>query len=392
LSAGRCGDYRFDRYLAAGGMADLYLAHHPSYGARPLVVKRIQPRYLEHERVVRMFLDEGRIAQALDHPNIVRVVDVGQCDGNYYIAMEYIPGHDLVAVTRRAAEAGLPVPRSVALGIVEQVAAGLDYAHARTDADGRPLRIVHCDVSPGNVVVATSGVAKIVDFGIARATIALREEQGTAGKYGYMAPEQIKGEPVDARADLFSLGVILWELCVGARLFRGRPEVVMREVIEAPIARPSERVPGFPATVEALLFALLERDRERRLGSAARLVRELRAERDRGEEVADREAIARWLAGLWRAPRRASGEDELPGEEVVEHGMPESPDGSEEAATAAIALPERRARTQARGEETRRVSAPPLGRRSIYLSSGVVVGGCLMLLALALLIAFFALR
>lgn len=304
------GEYRLVRYLTAGGMADLYLARNPRWD-RLLVVKRIQPRYLDRARVVKMFIDEGRIAQVLDHPNIVRTLDVGNLDGQYYIAMEYIPGYDLIAIVRRAIETGRFLPQPVALGIVNQIATGLAFAHSRIGGEGAPLRIVHCDISPGNIVVSLRGTAKIVDFGIARATIALREEHGVAGKYSYMAPEQIRGEEVDARADLFSLGVILYELTVGKRLFRGRPEAVIRKVCEDPIPRPRDVRADYPAELEHILAHLLARDPAQRYPSAAALRSDLRNYLQSLGGGWSKRDIGSHLNELFRAPKQLADADDL---------------------------------------------------------------------------------
>ncbi len=304
----RFGDYELSRYLTAGGMADLYLARSPRFPGQDLVLKRIQQRYLDHTRVVKMFIDEGRIAATLDHPNIVRTVDVGQRDGAYYIAMEYIPGHDLIAIARRGVESGRFVPRDVAVGIVAQVATGLAYAHTRTDKLSRPLAIVHCDISPGNIVVSWRGTAKIVDFGIARAAIQLRKEDGVAGKFNYMAPEQIRGEPVDPRADLFSLGVILYELTLGKRLFKGKPEVVRRKVMEGRIPRPREIEAGYPEALERILARLLARDVDARYPSAAALRSDLRGYLAQDGRGVGKREVALYMRELFRAPR-GLGED-----------------------------------------------------------------------------------
>jgi serine/threonine-protein kinase len=272
----RYGDYALIRYLTAGGMADLYLAESPHH-AGYLVVKKIQPRYVEMTRVVKMFIDEGRIAQALDHPNIVRVVDVGQEGGTYFIAMEYIPGRDLLAICRRGIEVGRFLPRHLAVAVLVQALRGLVYAHEKRATDGSSLKVVHCDISPGNIVCSWGGTAKIVDFGIARATIQLRaEDHSVAGKYNYMAPEQIRGEPIDGRADLFAMGVILYELTVGKRLFRGRPEQVMRLVLEEPIEPPSAVRPDYPRRLEAIVMQALERDPQHRYATARELRDDLR--------------------------------------------------------------------------------------------------------------------
>jgi serine/threonine protein kinase len=333
----RYGDYELVKYFTAGGMADLYLARHPRFSGE-LVVKKIQPRYLEFTRVVKMFLDEGRIAQALRHPNIVKIVDVGQESGTYYIAMEYIPGRDLMQICRRGIEVGHFLPRHLAVAILVQALRGLSHAHEKLDDEGRPLKVVHCDISPGNIVVSWGGTVKIVDFGIARATIQLRaEDQTVAGKYNYMAPEQIRGEPVDARADLFALGVILYELTVGKRLFRGRPEQVMRRVLEEPIAPPSALRPDFPPRLEAIVMRALERDPGRRFTSARALKDALSAWLVEEGQPSGKRELAVYLRAIFGAEKTHdadefgesegdAGDDDL----ILEKGLPRSASGLHE--------------------------------------------------------------
>jgi serine/threonine-protein kinase len=309
VSAEHYGDYELVRYLTAGGMADLWLARSPRF-AGDLVVKKIQPRYIEMTRVVQMFIDEGRIAQALDHPNIVKVVDVGHESGTYFIAMEYIPGRDLLAICRRGVEVGNFLPRHLAVAILAQAARGLVYAHEKSDSDGTPLRVVHCDISPGNIVVGWGGTVKLVDFGIARATIMLREsDQSVAGKYNYMAPEQIRGEPVDGRADLFALGIILYELTVGKRLFRGRPEQVIRLVLDEPIPKPTELRPDFPASLERIILRALERDPARRYQTARDLRTDLMAWLAESGLAHDKRRIAEYLRGIFNLKKQRDAEE-----------------------------------------------------------------------------------
>ncbi len=321
----RFGEYQLIRHLTTGGMADLFLARGPD-SDRDIVLKRIQQRFVAHNSIVRLFVDEGRIAQTLEHPNIVRTTDVGDVAGTFYIAMEYIPGHDLIAVARRGMETGRFIPRPIAAGIVAQVASGLAYAHSNRGPDGKPLSIVHCDISPGNIVVSTRGTAKIVDFGIARAAIQLRSEDGVAGKFNYMAPEQIRGEKVDARADLFSLGVILYELTLGKRLFKGKPAEVRRKVLEGPIARPRDVRPDYPATLERIVGRLLARDPEQRYPSAAALRSDLGRYLKEEERGWGKREIAQYLRDLFSAPLGVSGDGEgefaSTGDESSLPGMP----------------------------------------------------------------------
>ncbi|HZS37669.1 MAG TPA: serine/threonine-protein kinase [Polyangia bacterium] len=318
------------RYLTAGGMADLYLARHPSH-VRELVVKKIQPRYVEFTRVVKMFIDEGRIAQALHHPNIVEIVDVGQRDGTYFIAMEYIPGRDLLAVCRRGVEVGNFMARHVAVAILEQALRGLSHAHEKRAPDGTPLRVVHCDVSPGNIVVSWGGTVKIVDFGIARATIQLRAEDHTvAGKYNYMAPEQIRGEPVDARADLFALGIILYELTVGKRLFRGRPEQVMKLVLEDPIVPPTALRPDYPPRLEKIVMRALARDPAERHPSARAMREDLRNWlAEEGMTVGKRQ-LAEYMRAVFGAEKKREADEFTSDHEdedlVLERALPGASD------------------------------------------------------------------
>jgi serine/threonine-protein kinase len=329
----RFGGYELVRYFATGGMADLYLARRDDYDG-DLVLKKIQTRYVEFTKVVKMFVDEGRIAQALDHPNIVKVIDVGQHEGTYFIAMEYIPGRDLLAVCRRGVETGRFLPRPLAVAVLVQALRGLQHAHEKTGADGQSLRIVHCDISPGNIVVGWGGTVKIVDFGISRATIQLRvQDHSVAGKYNYMAPEQIRGEPVDARADLFAMGILLYELTTGRRLFRGRPEQVMRLVIEEPIPKPTEVRADYPPALEKIVLRALERDPAARYQSARAMRDDLMVWLAEQGEPHGKRQIAVYLRDIFGAEKKQES-DEFGGDEdaelVLEKGLPKSESGMHE--------------------------------------------------------------
>ena len=324
----RFGPYEVVRYLTAGGMADLYLVREPGR-KEPLVLKRVQSRYLDNPKVVSLFLDEGEIGAMLEHPNIVRVHSSGQVQGYHYIAMEYIPGHDLVEVLRCCTQRRVPVPRDLAVALCEKVARALSHAHDLRGPDGKPLLVVHCDVSPGNVMISFQGAIKLVDFGVARAQIPLHcPERGVAGKYNYMAPEQILGAPLDRRADLFSLGVILHELTCGQRLFKGKPEVVMRQIVEEPIPSPRQVCPDYPEALEAIVMRLLERDPTRRYPTADALRVDLSAflaqvAETHGTRYGKRE-MARFLRTLF-VPRDDHGidaEPQVPAEETVDVSEP----------------------------------------------------------------------
>jgi hypothetical protein len=298
----RIGDYEVLRYLTAGGMADLYLARSPRQD-EPVVVKQVQARYLADERVVAMFRDEGQIGGLLDHPNIVRVIEVaGEEVTPPFIAMEYIDGHDLIEVLRLCTERQVAMPRELGVAICGQVARGLAYAHDLRGPGGRALEVVHCDVSPGNVMLSWRGTVKLVDFGVARARIHLHcPERGVEGKHGYMAPEQILGQGVDRRTDLFSLGVILYELTCSRRLFRGRPEVVMRRILEEPIPPPRQICPDYPADLEAVVMRALSRDPAARYPTAEALRVDLMAVA-LGMPPSGRPELARFLGRLYGRP------------------------------------------------------------------------------------------
>jgi hypothetical protein len=323
----RIADYELVEYLAAGGMADLYLARSPRREG-PVVLKTIQQKYIEHTRVVQMFVDEGRIAKALDHPNIVRIYDVGADRGQYYIVMEFIAGRDLLAIARRGIEAGRFLPMHIAVAIVAQVAHGLAYAHEKHDDHGLSLQVVHCDISPGNVVVSFGGTAKIVDFGIARAAIQLRAEDHTVvGKYNYMAPEQIRGEPLDARADLFSLGVILYELTVGRRLFRGAVEDVKARVLSGDIIPPREIDPELPEALERIILRALALDPDNRYASARDMRADLRALLVADGRPAGKREIAEYLRDVFVPPARpVAMKDMIEGDEAFARDVGEGDD------------------------------------------------------------------
>jgi serine/threonine protein kinase len=265
------GRYRIVRHLASGGMAELYIARQEAMGGfeKEIVVKILQPKYAENPRVVQMFLDEARLAAKLNHQSIVHVYDVAEDGGLKYIAMEYIRGETLTEIVRHGVAARRYLPLEHAVHVVRQTAAGLAYAHAWREPDGHLLRIVHRDVSPTNILVTMEGQVKIVDFGIARAQAELRDEAGgVIGKASYMSPEQVRGEGVDYRSDIFSLGIILYELTLGQRLFRGPAEAVMKRIVDEKVAPPTAVQRDFPPALELIIMRALERRPEDRYQSA----------------------------------------------------------------------------------------------------------------------------
>ena len=320
----RLGRYQLLRKIAVGGMAEIYLARVTGAAGfeKNVVVKRILPQLAQSDEFYQMFLDEARIAATLQHPNVVQIYDAQNVGGEHFIAMEYLDGADLLTIRRVLAERrqGLPIQHSVF--IVSGVASGLHYAHERRGLDGRPLEIVHRDVTPQNVILTREGGIKLVDFGIAKATNRLTTTGfGTLkGKLAYMSPEQCRSEPVDRRSDIYSLGIILFELTTGKRLYRGMSEYeVLRQVIETDVPAPSTLLPGYPADLEEVVMRARARDRDRRYPTALAFHQDLeRFARARGV-VGSSLALAEFLAPLLeeaerqveeRMQRRLAADDE----------------------------------------------------------------------------------
>ena len=233
----RLGQYELVKRLAVGGMAELYLATSPGLKGfkHSLVLKKLLPELASDRAFVEMFLGEARIAGELNHPNIAHVYEVGEANGAYFIAMEYVDGPNLRAVSNGARRAGKPISPYLAAKIVSCVCDGLGYAHDLRDPEsGEPLRIVHRDISPENIIIARNGSVKVVDFGIAKASFQLHRTQTgiVKGKLQYMAPEQMsQNRQIDCRADIYSLGVVLYELLAGARPYVAKDDVALAEAV-----------------------------------------------------------------------------------------------------------------------------------------------------------------
>jgi serine/threonine protein kinase len=271
--------YVLVEHIATGGMAEIYRAQYSGIEgfAKELVVKRLREEFAARPAVVRMFLDEARVAATLTHQNVVHTYDLGELQGEYFIAMELLKGEELVAVLRRAVKTGKMIPLQLALGIIMQSLEGLHYVHARVDDQGRPLGLCHRDINPTNIHVGYDGTCKIVDFGIAatRASLQQSADGQFAGKLAYMAPEQILGHELDLRADIFALGIVLYEMCLGKRLFRGNPEEVAERIVEGDIPAPTFVNPEFPPSLEAILMKALEVDPAERYQNCDHFFRDL---------------------------------------------------------------------------------------------------------------------
>jgi serine/threonine-protein kinase len=269
----RLGPYELLRRIATGGMAEVYLARRAGpHGFQKIVaVKRILPQYARDGDFFAMFVDEARVCARLGHPNIVQVFDFGEHETELYMAMEYVDGTTGARLIRAAAARGEEIPLDVSLHVTLSILRALEYAHAARDDDGKPLNLVHRDVSPGNVLIDRSGAVKLTDFGIARAAeIERRTDVGQLkGKLGYMSPEQVVGRELDARSDIFTLGIVLAEMLILRPLFSGGKELdVLLRIRDADLTaidRASHRVPD---DLRLVLFRALARDPQQRYPSA----------------------------------------------------------------------------------------------------------------------------
>jgi len=313
LSPGtKLGRYELRRMLAVGGMAEIHLARATGIeGFQKLVVlKRILPHLAGDPEFIRLFLDEARLAATLHHPNVVEVFDIGSHEGSYFFTMEYVRGQDLgsVIATARKREEGLELEN--ALAIVIGVAEGLHHAHEMQDADGLPLGLVHRDVSPSNIMITYAGAVKICDFGIAKAVARQARTDGTVkGKVSYMSPEQCRGEALDRRSDVFAIGVVLYELTLGKRLFRGANELeVMKQVTERPIPLPTSLSAEYPLALEEIVMKALERDPDKRYASAQELQLALEGFARDERLLISSALLAKWMTVLF--PEEAAAKPE----------------------------------------------------------------------------------
>jgi serine/threonine protein kinase len=298
------GRYRLIERIGKGGMAEVFRAYVEGFEAfrNVFVIKRIRPEKSDSAEFVEMFVQEARISALLHHPNIVEVYDFGQIGGEYFMAMEYLRGKDLSTVMRALRLAHAAVPPPVAACVAQQIALGLHHAHHARLRSGQPAEIVHRDVTPSNIMLLRSGGVKVLDFGIAKAaqmavTSAVRKGR-VKGKLAYLSPEQVRNDELDGRSDVFSLGVVLWEMLVGQRLFAGDNEFqTLRNVLLQPVPPPSSKRAGVPAALDAIAARALQRDRDRRTPSAQAMADELQAVV--GDVPNAGEAVARLLLDVF---------------------------------------------------------------------------------------------
>jgi eukaryotic-like serine/threonine-protein kinase len=269
------GSFEIHEQLGEGGMATVHRAIGIAKdGSRtPVALKRLIPRVAMNKELLTSFLDEGRLLRYLDHPHIAITYDAGKVAGYHYIAMEYIPGPTLKELVNQCAATANKMPTQMALSIAFQLADALDHAHRRCDEFGRPLGIIHRDVSLANVILSKGGVVKLIDFGLAKTKVSSTEtdKKMIKGKFNYLAPEYLRGN-LDARADLWALGVVMYELLTSRRLFDAPDafETVTR-IKKLPIPKPSRANPRVSAKLDEIVMKALEREPSRRWQSAASL-------------------------------------------------------------------------------------------------------------------------
>ncbi len=383
----RFGKYTLIRKLATGGMAELFLAIQKSVAGfeKLLVIKRILPSMNQDKAFIEMLLHEARIAATLSHPNIVQIFDVGQADGQYFIAMEHVHGEDLRSIVRQMKKKGvLEFPLEHALAIVLGMCAGLAYAHDKRDLDGTHLGIVHRDISPQNIVVTFTGDVKIVDFGIAKSDTRIGEQTKSGklkGKVPYMSPEQARGEQLDARSDLFATGTMLFELTTGKRLFKGQSEYeTLKLICDREYPRPSDIHPDYPPDLEKIVMRALAKDPDERYQTAREMQADLEAFVRRHQIAVSSLALNQFMQSLFEEKLAMQKEALLQGKHLadiieLQHAGVSNPDvsggfdvdGSGQRVASTLSMP-------AAARTVTDVSASRVQRTSGALIAGAVVG------------------
>lgn len=269
--------FKFVRLIAEGGMGNIYES--TLYGAegfeKRVAIKMIREECTSMKDFVALFIGEAKLVADLVHQNIVQIYKLGKVEGNFYIAMEYVHGVNLRDLMSRHAELGTKIPSELGAFIISRICRGLEYAHSKTDPEGNPLFVVHRDINPNNLMIATEGEVKITDFGVAKAAHLMEDKEGSVimGKAPYMSPEQAKGKITDKRSDLFSLGIVMYELLTGESLFNTGVDAkeIMENVCSMPIPPPRERNPEIPEDLARIVLKSLERDADKRYADAGKM-------------------------------------------------------------------------------------------------------------------------
>ncbi len=340
------GKYQLLKKLATGGMAEVWLARQTGIEGfnRTVVLKRILPHLAEDPEFVQMFLNEARIAAKFNHPNIAQIYDLGETGGTYYIAMEFIHGEDLGRVMRKAWSTGQWIAQPLAIRIVAACCEGLYYAHAKTDEQGRPLKVVHRDISPQNILISFDGSVKLVDFGIAKAADlpSLTKSGAIKGKFAYMAPEQAAGKVLDHRSDIFAIGLVLYELLTGVRPLKRDSEIgTLQAALECAIEPPSV-VAEVPSDLDGVVMRSLAKSADDRYRDA-RLFQMALEEFLVGQRmVASSVQISELMHTLFAdrlAEEAATGQQEVDAEEQSKRAEPPPPEEFSRTAASRNAAP-----------------------------------------------------
>jgi len=272
------GKYTLDRRIAYGGMAEIFLATDDL--GRQCVIKRMLPNLQVDSQFARMFLDEAKLVVQLNHPQIAQVYDFGEDKGVLYLAMEWVDGTNLRAIVKDFARRNIKIPVEYCARLVSQAALALGYAHRASGIDGKPLKIIHRDVSPQNILLGHKGQVKLIDFGVAKATSATQHtEVGMIkGKFAYMSPEQLRGSPLDGRSDIFGLGLVMYELLAAERAVPGSTEAeIAQNALTMRFPPIEQKRPDLPGALKAILGRALAKDRARRYETADEMAAELEA-------------------------------------------------------------------------------------------------------------------
>lgn len=318
---GSYGPYRLLERVAVGGMAEVFKAKRSGVEGfeKVVAVKRILSHLSDNKEFVEMFIGEAKIVAGLTHPNVVQIFDLGKIEKSYYIAMEYIHGRDLRSILKRAKEKGLRLPLDLSVLIVGKVCSALEYAHRKKDEGGRSMKIVHRDISPQNILISFEGEVKLADFGIAKAanSAAITDRGVLRGKLLYMSPEQAWGQSMDRRSDVFSLGVVFYEMVTDTKLFMGTSERgILETVRECHVMPPTTLNPRIPERLEAVIMKALEKDPEQRYQDASEMYRDLERVLPQRQPPTAAE-LARFMEILFDGDQRAEPEPD-------EHGSGEN--------------------------------------------------------------------
>lgn len=372
----RFGQYILLDKVGSGGMAELFKAKKIGIEGfeRVLAIKRILPHLSSDEEFIDMFIAEAKLVARLSHKNITQVYDFGKIGQNYFIAMEYIRGKDLRGILKRCRERNIKFPVALAVFIAKEVASALGYAHRQKDSSGKNLNIIHRDVSPQNILIAYEGDAKVVDFGIAKAGAHSKTSTGVLkGKLSYMSPEQAWGKPIDHRSDIFALGIVLYELLTGERLFKGDSEInTLEKVREAKVEPlPSVINADMPPELEAKLLKALAREVTERYQNASEM------EADLGEilfellHVDPAISLKKFMHDLFRAEIESEHKSELV-EDTVSIPLEQEP-------LAAQVMNKKVATV--RTPQPQRIKAAPARKRKLYPYVIAAVAACLIIAA-----------